>query len=178
MVDGMVVREDLLSPDLIKHCDNVKHVCDLIYEGTLKDELLRAAEIHDLGKYFISDRVLDAPRALTIPERMIVDMHSQLGYYEAKMQGENELVCQLIILHHGLAKVGAQAILQTLEPDAISLYPYLMAADIYSAVRETRSYHKGKTHDEAMNILRDIRDIPTCIKDIVDGIHSKVGEII
>ena len=173
----MVNREDLLSPDLLKHCDNVKHVCDLIYEGHLKDELLRAAEIHDLGKYFISDKVLYAPRALTIPERMVIDMHSQLGYYEAKMQGENELVCQLIILHHGLAKVGAQAILQTLEPEVIGLYPYLMAADIYSAVRETRSYHKGKTHEEAMNILRDIKDIPMGIKDTVDGIKGIVGEI-
>lgn len=103
----MVKREELLSPDLIQHCDNVKDVCDRIYQGHLKDELLRAAEIHDLGKYFISDKVLDAPRALTIPERMIVDMHSQLGYYEAKMQGEDELVCQLIVLHHGIGKVGA-----------------------------------------------------------------------
>lgn len=166
----MVKREDLLSPDLIRHCDNVKNVCDMIYQSHLKSELLRAAEIHDLGKYFISDKVLDAPRALTIPERMIIDMHSQLGYYEAKMQGESELVCQLIVLHHGIGKVGAPAILQILEPSAIELYPYLMAADIYSAMRESRSYHEGKSHEEAMKVIRDIRDIPESIKDMVQGI--------
>lgn len=166
----MVKREDLLSPDLINHCDNVRSVCDKIYQNHLKDELLRAAEIHDLGKYFISDKVLDAPRALTIPERMVIDMHSQLGYYEAKMQGESELVCQLIVLHHGIGKVGAPAILQILEPSAIELYPYLMAADIYSAMREERSYHKGRTHEEAMKVIRDIRDIPESIKEMVDGV--------
>lgn len=166
----MVKREDLLSPDLIRHCDNVKNVCDMIYQSHLKSELLRAAEIHDLGKYFISDKVLDAPRALTIPERMIIDMHSQLGYYEAKMQGEDELVCQLIVLHHGIGKVGAPAILQILEPSAIELYPYLMAADIYSAMRESRSYHAGRSHEEAMKVIRDIRDIPESIKDMVQGI--------
>lgn len=167
----MVKREELLSPDLIQHCDNVKDVCDRIYQGHLKDELLRAAEIHDLGKYFISDKVLDAPRALTIPERMIVDMHSQLGYYEAKMQGEDELVCQLIVLHHGIGKVGAPAILQILEPTAIELYPYLMASDIYSAMREERSYHKGRSHEDAMKVIRDIRDIPDNIKDLVQGLE-------
>ena len=167
----MVNREELLSPGLIRHCDNVKEVCELIYQGHLKAELIRAAEIHDLGKYFISDKVLDAPRGLTIPERMVIDMHSQLGYYEAKMQGEDELICQLIVLHHGIGKVGSSAILQMLEPSAIELYPYLMAADIYSAVREKRSYHPGKTHEEAMKILRDIRDIPESIKEMVQSIE-------
>lgn len=167
----MVDRDSMLSPSLVKHCDNVKEVCELIYQGHLKAELLRAAEIHDLGKYFISDNVLNAPRGLTIPERMIIDMHSQLGYYEAKMQGEDELVCQIIVLHHGIGKVGAPAILQILEPDAIELYPYIMAADIYSAVREPRSYHNGRSHEEAMKIIRDVRDIPENIKDLIQGIE-------
>lgn len=164
----MVKREELLSPDLVNHCDNVRNICNKIYNGHSKDKLLRAAEIHDLGKYFISDRVLEAPRALTIPERMIIDMHSQLGYYEARMQGEDELVCQLMVLHHGIGKVGAPSILQVLEPDAIELYPYLMAADIYSAMREERSYHKARTHEEAVEVIRDIRDIPDAIKDLIE----------
>lgn len=167
----MVNRDEFLSPYLLDHCDKVKNICDLIYSGPLKDELLHAAEIHDLGKYFISDKVLDSPNSLTIPERMIIDMHSQLGYYQAKMMGENEIVCQLIVLHHGLGKVGAQAIINSLKPEVLPLYPYLMAADIYSAVREKRTYHEGKSHSEAMEILKRVEDIPDRVKGIVNALE-------
>lgn len=171
----MVDRDKYMYPDLIRHCDNVVRVCNLFYNGRLKDELIRAAEIHDIGKYFISPVVLNAPRGLTIPERMAIDMHSSLGYYEAKQQGEDELICQLIVLHHGIGKVGIPSILSMLIPDAVEMFPYLMAADIYSAVREVRPYHKEKSHEEAMAIIGEIRDIPDNIKEMIDSLKDMKG---
>ena len=46
--------------------------------------MLAAAQIHDIGKYYIPDNILDAPRPLTRLEREVIDMHAYYGYEACK----------------------------------------------------------------------------------------------
>lgn len=168
----MVDREKLLTPDLIDHCNKVRDLCDKLYFGSGKNLLLRAAEIHDIGKYYISNAVLHSTSSLFVTERLAIDMHALYGYYEAKASGEDEIVCQLILLHHGISKVSQPSLIVGNLAEVVRLFPYLMAADIYSAVRENRSYHASRTHKEAVSIVGVVPDIPENIKIMLASLEE------
>ena len=46
------------------------------YEFCYQQELITAACIHDIGKHYIPNEILNAPRRLTIKEREIIDLHA------------------------------------------------------------------------------------------------------
>lgn len=163
----MIKREQYMNMELILHCNRVRDVCDKLYNGPKKELLLRAAEIHDIGKYYISDKVLNSPRALTVTERMAVDTHSMLGFQDCRLNGEDSLVCRLVLFHHGVGKVNSSLVNSLMNTEVAELFPYLMAADIYSAIREERVYHPKKTHLEAVAVVNACRDIPDSIKNAV-----------
>ena len=67
--------------------------------------MLAAAQIHDIGKYYIPDNILDAPRPLTRLEREVIDMHAYYGYEACKeLNYGTEDVKELVLLHHGMNK--------------------------------------------------------------------------
>lgn len=171
MLDELIIKEKLLSKDLLNHCNSVRSLCDRLYTGPGKNALLRAAEIHDIGKFYISDDVLCSDHSLTLTERMCIDMYPLYGYWDAKANGEDEIVCQLILLHHGISKVSQPRLIAGNMAKVVRLFPYLMAADIYSAVREDRSYHSSRTHSEAISIVRVVPDIPDNIKTMLEELE-------
>lgn len=152
----MFLREDYMSKDLVEHCDDVALIALFIakqmglskyYTVLLKE----AALVHDLGKYYISERILNAKRPLLLTERKVVDQHAYWGYLKLKEVGYTENICQLVLTHHGLNNI----------PKDIDLWgctyllsEILIAADIYSAMTSNRVYRDAVSHEVAMEAVR------------------------
>lgn len=169
------MEDGYLGKDLQKHCINTRNLCNDICTqmGVINEKriLLNAAEIHDLGKYFIPEHIISAPRPLQMTERFIVDMHSSCGYLKAKELGYDELTSQLILLHHGKKKNKCLKESDLLDR-ALDLYTILMAADIYDALRADRSYRQPLDKLSALDIIAENEEIP---HTVINALSVVVG---
>ncbi len=103
-----------------------------------------AAAFHDIGKVLIPSEYLNKNGALSLEERRIVNYHAQLGYEIMKALGHPIPVAEAVRDHHN--------------PFSSShLAHILRMADIYSAMTEERPYKTARSHEEAMNVLKDSR---------------------
>ncbi|MBQ9244993.1 HD domain-containing protein [bacterium] len=107
-----------------------------------KKLLEQACVFHDFGKVLIPSEILDKPGHLTEEEKSVVDLHSQLGYELLSTTGMNNRVLNLIKNHHNPMSENADVLGQILS-----------VADIYSALREDRSYKNSMSEQEALNLL-------------------------
>lgn len=125
--------------------------------GIKKDrsaEIGVAAQLHDVGKLVLPDAVLNKPGMLSTPEREMTKMHSKLGYEILKGSNLPNLdLAALIALHHHEYADGSGY------PDGLhgSDIPVevriVTVADVYSALREPRTYKPIMPHDQAIAIL-------------------------
>lgn len=166
----MVNKEFFMSSDLIKHCNKVKLIAEYLCSNLNVSKadaqyLLRAAEIHDIGKYFIPNEILNVERELTFKEREVVDMHALYGFIKSVEQGEHPIVCQLILMHHGIRVTSTVLKSQVLfcEDRVNPLYPILMAADIYEALTSDRVYRRACTPEVALNVVSKNKEIPSYV---------------
>ena len=107
-----------------------------------KQLLEQACVFHDFGKILIPSELLEKPDKLTDKEKSIVDLHAQLGYELLSNTGMNNRVLDLIKNHHN-----------PMPDKADVLGQILSVADIYSALREARSYKNIMSEQEAINLL-------------------------
>lgn len=172
----MVDKELFMSEGLINHCNHVRQLAEFLCDNldiTGKERicLLRAAEIHDIGKYYIPSEILNARRGLTKEERKIVNMHSMYGYKKCIEYGEDPLVSQLVLLHHGLLDNGVlrkpEDYMAICSIEAISLYPVLVASDIYSAMVTKRVYKDACTPDVALSVISENKEVPNRVVKVL-----------
>lgn len=117
-------------------------------------DLQQAAMLHDYGKIFIPDEILNKPGALTPEERKIVEQHSELGYELLKSQGIKSEVLELIKYHHQTANGGGYPKPERNKGSDIGVQ-ILRAADIYSALTEIRPYKEAMSSDDALAIMHE-----------------------
>lgn len=104
--------------------------------------LEQACYFHDFGKVLVPPEIVNKPGALTEEEHNLMQLHSELGYELLSNAGMNKRVLNLIKNHH-----------MPLEVNNDILGQILSVADIYSALREQRSYKKPLTEKESISIL-------------------------
>ena len=179
------------------HCKRVEALVKGFLEEnpdafTLKEELVIAAKIHDIGKNKIPDAILNAPRTLTPEERNIIDTHSYYSYVIAKEEGYSETVCQLVLLHHGddkpyCAEIDASdevkkhadflRVVDTYD-ELINVKrhaDFLRVIDAYDALINPRVYHNGRSEESVLSILKESpKDFPS---DMVDMFFAWDGRI-
>lgn len=163
MIKTRYTIQEYFSKETKIHCDRVE-----LYTKAMAEELRLpsydtkmltiAARYHDIGKYYIPEKILNAPRALTGLERKVIDMHAYYGY-EACMEYEfGKDICELILLHHGMYKY------RTLTDEQIGdfakeYFQILMAADIYDALTSDRVYRSAMNCDQALDIIAENPEI-------------------
>lgn len=117
--------------------------------------LRAAAKLHDVGKISIPDRILLKPSSFDEDEWAVMKTHAEFG----------EKICETI--PHQDGKVMATIIRHHHEyfngdgyPDALSGERIPVSAriisvvDSYDAMATARPYHKSRSHQEVMEILR------------------------
>ena len=107
-----------------------------------KKLLEQACVFHDYGKILIPDKIVNKPTELTKEEKAVMDMHAELGWQLLSNTNMNKRVLNLIRNHH-----------KSCAENADILGQILSVADIYSALREQRSYKVPFTEEQAFNIL-------------------------
>ena len=112
------------------------------------------AALHDMGKSLIPAEILNKNGKLDQNERKTINLHSVLGYEILKSAGYGVNVAEIARDHHNPNSTNRMA-------------QIVRAADVYSAMREERPYKTAKTHEEAMNVLRDMK-IDSKILDALD----------
>lgn len=116
------------------------------------------ASLHDIGKSLIPPAILNKKGRLDEKEREIINLHSVMGYEILKSMGYCVNVAEIARDHHNPLSKNPMA-------------QIVRAADIYSAMREERSYKKTKSHEEAMAVLKSVK-VP---QNILDALDKKYG---
>ena len=146
------------TPDLHHHVNGVGQlVVDLAREFTLDsdqlDEILRAAELHDIGKLAIPDEILEKPGPLNASEWQFMRQHSIVGERILNADPALRPVARLVRASH--ERWDGAGYPDGLAGAAIPLGARIIAAcDAYEAMTSERCYQAARSSDEAIAELR------------------------
>jgi len=132
----------------------VSHLPQDFKKSVELQSLQKAAVLHDIGKVLIPANIMNKSGALTDAERAIMEKHSDLGYEMLKKTDLDEKTLHLVKNHHQNAH-------QTGYPQAEEHFVYdinnqiLSVADIYSALREKRSYKEAMSKNQSLAIIHE-----------------------
>jgi HD-GYP domain-containing protein (c-di-GMP phosphodiesterase class II) len=121
-----------------------------------KMKLLIAADLHDIGKLAVPNYILDSPNKLTREEFEIVKKHSY--YTRIALEGITgfEDITEWASNHH--EKLNGKGYPYGKTADELDFNSRLMAClDIYEALTEDRPYRRSLNHEEAMEIMNNMK---------------------
>lgn len=120
--------------------------------GVNRKALIEATALHDISKVIMPENIVNKEGALTDAEREIMKEHAKLSYELLKTTDLSEETLNLIKNHHqNPQKTGYPGAGEDYKAD-INLQ-ILSMADIYSALREKRSYKAEMSKEQALEIL-------------------------
>jgi diguanylate cyclase len=93
------------SPREEAHILNVSHICELFATalGFNRDQIVElklAAQLHDIGKIAIEERILEKPGTFNDLERIQMQRHSETGFRILSTSAEYLNVAQIVYDHH------------------------------------------------------------------------------
>jgi len=112
-----------------------------------------SALLHDMGKIFTPNEILDKPGKLTYEEFEIIKQHSENGYKYVKENLDiNNKVYEGICQHH--ERYDGTGYPLNIKGEKISLFGRIIAiADVYDAFISDRPYRKGVLPSEAIEYI-------------------------
>lgn len=142
----------------VEHSLNVGILCmalglQLGLDGQALRQLGLAGILHDLGKLFIDDDVLNKPGPLTPEEFDVIRRHPEWGF--ELLQNDTTLDWQVIdaVLHHH-ERIDGKGYPHELDSSQIQLYAKVVAiADAFDAMTTQRAYNVRRTNQEALAVL-------------------------
>ena len=145
-------------PDLNHHVHGVGQLvrdlgADFGLDGDQLDELLRAAELHDVGKLGIPDAVLDKPGPLDDDEWRVMRQHCAIGERILNADPVLQPVARLVRASHERWDGGGYP--DGLAGASIPLGARIIAAcDAFDAMTSDRCYQTARTLPDALAELR------------------------
>lgn len=129
-----------------------KHLPEDLQIDVNKKALSKATCLHDLAKVIIPENIINKKGSLNTVERQIMQEHAALSYEMLKTTDLDEETLNLIKNHHhNPIKATTPQIGNTIENINLQI---LSMADIYSALREKRSYKDKMSKEQALEIIR------------------------
>ncbi|MFD1849364.1 HD-GYP domain-containing protein [Oceanobacillus bengalensis] len=116
-------------------------------------ELGLGALLHDIGKIFVDQDVLQKPGRLTDEEFEIIKEHAQIGYdFLRKQMDISSVVAHCALEHH--ERLDGSGYPRSLRGDEIHLYAKIIGiADVFDAVTSNRVYRDAMLPHEGLEIL-------------------------
>jgi HD-GYP domain-containing protein (c-di-GMP phosphodiesterase class II) len=157
MLAGAVDEKD---PYTRGHSDRVTKYSVLIAKemGMPEDFLERirvSAQLHDVGKIGIEDRILKKPGALTAEEFEIMKTHTTKGANILRPVAQLQEMIPGIELHH--ESLDGRGYPHGLKGDEIPLLPRIIAvADTFDALTTNRPYQQAHDCEDALRIIHSI----------------------
>jgi HD-GYP domain-containing protein (c-di-GMP phosphodiesterase class II) len=113
------------------------------------EDLIFAGRVHDLGKLFVPDRILNKPGALTEGEFAEIKKHPQVGAEVLRAIPEIERVAQAVESHHEAFDGGGYPF--GLKGENIPQYGRILSvADAFVNMTSDRSFAPPKTDEQAL----------------------------
>ncbi len=156
---GIVEARD---PNLNGHSLHVQELSLLIYKNLpagfkrrINEENLKyAALFHDVGKLGVPESILNKPASLSPEEWNVMRRHPELSVQILRPLKSFDLIKEWILYHHErIDGSGYFGIPGDKIPFAARI---ISVADTYSAITMARSYKPGKSHEEAIEILKRV----------------------
>jgi putative nucleotidyltransferase with HDIG domain len=157
MLAGAVDEKD---PYTRGHSDRVTKYSVLIAKeiGQSEEflEIVRvSAQLHDVGKIGIEDRILKKPGALTAEEFEIMKTHTTKGANILRSVSQLKEMIPGIELHH--ESLDGRGYPHGLKGEEIPLLPRIIAvADTFDALTTNRPYQQAHDADDALRIIRSV----------------------
>lgn len=141
-----------------------------------KDKLIIAADLHDIGKLAISNKILDKPGKLSKDEFETMKEHVRYTRAALEQISGFEEITEWASNHHEKLNGSGYPFGKT-EKD-LDFNSRLMAClDIYQALVEERPYRKPLTHEETMAIMINMQEANLIDKNIVNDINTVMAAI-
>ena len=146
------------TPDLHEHVNGVGELVvglarEFACDSDQLDEMLRAAELHDIGKLAIPDEILQKPGPLNDSEWQFVRQHPIIGERILNADPALRPVARLVRASH--ERWDGHGYPDGLAGGAIPLGARIIAAcDAYEAMTSERCYQAARTKDEAIAELQ------------------------
>lgn len=130
-----------------------------------EQEIYIACALHDIGKCFVPEDILNKNGPLDTAERDVIETHPQLGQqtigsFELPQNSINslvpfELVNNVVFCHH--ERWDGKGYPYGIKGDRIPVVARLCAiADTYDAITSDRPYRKGAPSNKALEVLIDV----------------------
>lgn len=121
--------------------------------GPELETIRTGALLHDLGKIGISDLVLQKPGRLTPEENQLIQQHPVIGKRILENVQGLEPYLNIVELHH--ENLDGSGYPHGLKGEETPLDARIVkVADAYDAITSDRPYRRGKSHADAIKILR------------------------
>jgi diguanylate cyclase (GGDEF)-like protein/putative nucleotidyltransferase with HDIG domain len=153
-VEALSRAAELREHNAAGHGEQCAHYAGIIARGlnlspAEVEEIMFAARVHDVGKLFVPDRILNKPGALLESEFEVIKTHAQLGAEVLRAISEGDRVVQAIESHH--EAFDGNGYPSGLKGENIPLYSRIVAvADAYANMTCDRSFAPPKTSEQAM----------------------------
>jgi response regulator RpfG family c-di-GMP phosphodiesterase len=174
---------DRRSKETVHHVKRVSehsYLLALKYElGEEKAELLKlASPMHDVGKIWIPNVILDKPGKLSAQEFELMKTHTTLGYNMLKASQQEILkTAAVIALQHHEWWNGRGYPLE-LSGDQIDIFARITAvADVFDALSHNRVYRKAWDVDQILTLFRAEQGIHFD-PDIVDVLLENIEDFL
>lgn len=134
-------------------------------------KLFLAGALHDIGKLAVDVNILEKMDKLTMEEFDQIKKHALITYEILHRIHGMEDICRWAALHH--EKLNGNGYPFGFDGSKLGKYERLIGClDIYQALREDRPYKKGKSHEETMEILRQMAKNGFVDALITEDIHK------
>lgn len=117
------------------------------------DALSDAAYVHDVGKLFIPDRILDKHGGLDPLEREVMGLHPYFGYRMLGGYGVSEEVRRMVLYHHGMNPVVLQPLAEYRGAAVEDRARMLHTIDAFEALTTDRPYRRRMSVRQAAVFL-------------------------
>ncbi|MFY9906741.1 MAG: diguanylate cyclase [Terriglobales bacterium] len=156
-IEALARAAELREHNAAGHGEQCAHYAGIIARGLNLsaqevEEITFAGRVHDVGKLFISERILNKPGALAEDEFAIIKIHPQVGAAVSRAIPDIERVAQAIESHHEAFDGSGYPL--GLKGENIPLYGRIIAvADAYVNMTSDRSFAPPKSDDQALTEL-------------------------
>lgn len=140
------------------HCERVRDVCNAIarglgFDARRRDRLSLGAELHDIGKLWIPDAIVDKPGPLDAWEQNVMRDHPELGHRILRTAGLDD-VAGWVLHHH--ERVDGSGYPYGLKGENIPLEARIIfVADAFDAMTADRPYAAARQPADAMDELEE-----------------------
>lgn len=153
---------DARDPNLHGHSSHVKSLTMVFYKHlpfSIRRQinpvsLEYAALMHDVGKLGVPESILNKPDKLTDEEWDVMRKHPKLGVKFLKPLKTFDAISDWILYHHERADGKGY---YSKDPFNVPIAAKILAiADTYSAITMRRSYKAPRSHEEAIEIIKNV----------------------